>query len=85
MSKPTPFRETHPAQHEPQPVTLRGYALLNEPLLNKGTAFTELEREQFQLQGLLPPQVSSMEQQVHRVYDNIARKTDPLEQYIGLI
>jgi malate dehydrogenase (oxaloacetate-decarboxylating) len=37
--------------------SLSGYELLNDPLLNKGTAFTEVERDEFDLHGLLPPHV----------------------------
>ena len=46
--------------------SLSGYELLNEPLLNKGTAFTEGEREEFDLHGLLPPHVSQLDYQVQR-------------------
>jgi malate dehydrogenase (oxaloacetate-decarboxylating) len=45
---------------------LSGYELLNDPLLNKGTAFTEAERDEFDLHGLLPPHVSNLEYQVKR-------------------
>jgi malic enzyme len=62
----------------------RGAELLRHPLYTKGSAFTEEERIAFGLEGLLPHHVSSMEQQRRRVYDNIARKPDPLEKYIGL-
>jgi malic enzyme len=53
-------------------------------LHNKGSAFTREERQIFALEGLLPFAVNSLEQQARRVYENIARKTDPLERYIGL-
>ncbi len=62
----------------------RGTALLTDPLLNKGTAFTELERDALGLRGLLPPRVFTMEEQVARVMGNFRRKTDPLEKYIFL-
>jgi malic enzyme len=62
----------------------RGPELLDQPMLNKGSAFTLEEREQFNLRGLLPPAVSSIEQQAKRVYENICRKTSPIEKYIGL-
>lgn len=70
----------HPA-HTP----LRGQALLNQPLLNKDTGFTHQEREAFGLEGLLPAEVNTIEQQVERAYESITRKTDPLERYIGLV
>ena len=38
---------------------LSGYELLNDPLLNKGTAFTDAERDVFDLHGLLPPYVTT--------------------------
>jgi malate dehydrogenase (oxaloacetate-decarboxylating) len=43
-----------------------GYELLNDPLLNKGTAFTEAERDEFNLHGLLPPYVTNLDLQVDR-------------------
>ena len=63
----------------------RGQDLLNHPLLNKSTAFSLEERKEFGLEGLLPPRVSTIEQQVQRAYENIIRKSDALERYIGLV
>ena len=65
-------------------VPFRGTRLLSHSLYNKSTAFTREEREALGLEGLLPDAVSSMERQVRRVYENIARKTDDLEKYIGM-
>jgi malic enzyme len=65
-------------------VGCRGPSLLNHSMYNKSTGFPREEREAFGLVGLLPDVVSTMEQQAQRVYDNIARKDDPLERYIGL-
>jgi malic enzyme len=65
-------------------VSFRGPALLNHPMYNKGSAFTAEERQTFALRGLLPPQVSTIEQQVRRSYANMVRKPEPLERYIGL-
>ena len=65
-------------------VPYREHALLNHPMFNKSTAFTREERLRFGLDGLLPSAVSTMEQQAARAYGNIARKTDPLERFIGL-
>ena len=48
---------------------LSGYELLNDPLLNKGTAFTEAERDEFELHGLLPPYVTTLDLQVERRLD----------------
>ena len=61
-----------------------GSALLTNPLLNKGTAFTEQERDALGLRGLLPPRVFTIEEQLRRVYGNFRRKPDPLEKYIFL-
>ena len=61
-----------------------GIALLQDPALNKGTAFTEAERDRLHLRGLLPPHVSSQEQQLGRVLDNFRRKSSDLEKYINL-
>jgi malic enzyme len=62
----------------------RGPDLIGYPLLNKGTAFTEAERERFGLRGLLPARVSSMEDQLALELEHIRRKPDDLERYIGL-
>jgi malate dehydrogenase (oxaloacetate-decarboxylating) len=62
----------------------RGMDLLNRQGLNKGTAFTEDERRKFGLDGLLPPQVESLEQQVVRAYEAYKRKEDDLERHIYL-
>jgi malate dehydrogenase (oxaloacetate-decarboxylating) len=62
----------------------RGIELLNFPGLNKGTAFTEEERKQFGLNGLLPPHVESLEEQVVRAYEAYKRKGDDLERHIYL-
>src|SRR5580698_989898 len=45
---------------------LTGYDLLNNPRLNKGSAFTEKERDTFALHGLLPPHEGTLEEQVER-------------------
>ncbi|HSI04786.1 MAG: NAD-dependent malic enzyme [Myxococcota bacterium] len=65
-------------------VRVRRHELLNAPLINKSTAFTNAEREQLGLDGILPPVVSTIEQQADRAYHNIARKNDALERYIGM-
>jgi malate dehydrogenase (oxaloacetate-decarboxylating) len=63
---------------------LRGHALLETPLLNKGTAFTYQEREALGLDGLLPPVVESIEEQSVRAYKAYLRKQDDLERHIYL-
>jgi malic enzyme len=68
----------------PTKVSLRGAQLLNHPLYNKGSAFDRRERRALGLEGLLPSAVNTIEQQAERVYENLARKSDPLERYIGL-
>ncbi|PTX96438.1 NAD-dependent malic enzyme [Opitutus sp. ER46] len=64
---------------------LSGTALLTNPLLNKGTAFTERERDALGLRGLLPPRVFTLEEQVERSLNAVRRKPDPLEKYIYLV
>ena len=63
---------------------IRGHALLAQPLLNKGTAFTASERDAFGLHGLLPPGVATLNEQVARALEHVRRKDDDLERYIGL-
>jgi malate dehydrogenase (oxaloacetate-decarboxylating)(NADP+) len=62
----------------------RGMALLRDPLLNKGTAFTEQERDSLGLRGLLPAHVLSMEAQAERVLTNLRSLPDDLQKYIVL-
>ena len=62
----------------------RGMDLLNRQGLNKGTAFTEDERTEFGLHGLLPPHVETLDEQVVRAYGAYQRKDDDLERHIYL-
>jgi malate dehydrogenase (oxaloacetate-decarboxylating)(NADP+) len=62
----------------------RGAALLRDPTLNKGTAFTAAEREALGLRGLLPPHIGSQDVQAGRVLENFRRLTTSLEKYILL-
>ena len=61
-----------------------GYSVLADPILNKGTAFSEEERDEFDLHGLLPPHVSSLEGQVARRLASIRTLSSDLEKYIFL-
>ena len=63
----------------------RGVLLLHDPSLNKGTAFTAAERDALGLHGLLPPRISTQQQQVQHVINNVRRKPDNLERYLYLI
>ena len=65
-------------------VSLTDYALLSHPLLNKGMAFTQKERETFGLVGLLPPHHSTFETQIHRSYEAFCSKSSDIEKYIYL-
>ena len=61
-----------------------GMTLLRDPLLNKGTAFTEQERDAFGLRGLLPAHVLSMKAQAERVLTNLRALPNDLEKYVAL-
>ncbi|MEY4387022.1 MAG: NAD-dependent malic enzyme [Verrucomicrobiota bacterium] len=63
----------------------RGEAILRDPLHNRDAAFTLAERKALGLEGLLPPAVLTLDQQVEMELHKIIAKTDPLERYIGLI
>ena len=62
----------------------RGVLLLRDPLLNKGTAFSEAERDAFGLRGLLPAHVLTIEEQAARIMDSLRRMPDDLERYVLL-
>ncbi|KAF4315014.1 hypothetical protein G195_011214, partial [Phytophthora kernoviae 00238/432] len=59
-----------------------GYTTMRTPTANKGMAFTEEQRDQLKLRGLLPVGVTSMEFETERAMMQIRRKTSPLEKYI---
>ena len=61
-----------------------GPALLETPLLNKGSAFNEKERKVFNLMGLLPTRYETIEEQVERAYMQYSSFTDPLNKHIYL-
>lgn len=64
----------------------RGQAILLDPLLNKGTAFTREERMLFEVDGMIPHQVTDRHLQVRRAYEHILSKGDnPLEKYVGMV
>ncbi|HEX9534531.1 MAG TPA: NAD-dependent malic enzyme [Stellaceae bacterium] len=62
-----------------------GEALLNDPIRNKGTAFTAEERRKHGLEGLLPYAVESLDRQLERVMQHLDAKPNDLERYIYLI
>ena len=70
--------------HDFRPVALTGTNLLNDRNLNKGTAFTEQERADFELGGLLPPQVQTFEAQLERVYEAFLSACSDIEKYQNL-
>jgi malate dehydrogenase (oxaloacetate-decarboxylating)(NADP+) len=76
-------RSPNPASDTPGAIP-KGVELLHDPVLNKGTAFTDEERDAFDLRGLLPPHVHTIKEQVMRVMENFRRKPTPLEQYINI-
>jgi malate dehydrogenase (oxaloacetate-decarboxylating) len=63
---------------------LSGYELLNDPLLNKGTGFSENERDAFDLHGLLPPRVTPLDMQVRRRLVAFRGQTTDLHKYVFL-
>ncbi len=65
-------------------VYLRGRQLLNDPFLNKGTAFTREERLSLDLDGRLPAAVSTMEAHLEKSLESFRRKQDDLEKYLFL-
>ena len=62
-----------------------GYSILRNPRYNKGTAFTQEEREKFGLTGLLPDKVESLETQVLRVDEQLENFEKPINKYIYLM
>ncbi|TWU29669.1 NAD-dependent malic enzyme [Bythopirellula polymerisocia] len=65
-------------------VSVTGQELLEQPLLNKGTAFSEKERHELGLMGLLPPDIEDIEQQVSRCYEAFGQQTSNLAKHVYL-
>ena len=80
----TKLREENQTNQQPAEIH-RGVKILHDPVRNKGTAFTDAERDELNLRGLLPPRVHSMAVQELRVLANIREKTSDLEKYLYLI
>ncbi|MFF4056109.1 NAD-dependent malic enzyme [Streptomyces sp. NPDC001668] len=68
----------------PSPDRVRGTALLADPLLNKGTAFSPEERAALGLDGLLPPATETLEEQADRAYEAFLGYDKPLNRHIYL-
>ena len=79
---PSPYDDI--AAGRPASIALAGPALLGSRLLTKDLAFPDSERATFQLRGLLPDRVLTIEEQVELELEHLRRKDDPLEAYIGL-
>ena len=72
------------AETETQITSVTGQRLLDDPLLNKSSAFPAAERREFGLRGLLPLHTSTIDEQLTRVYENYKRKDSDIERYIFL-
>ena len=62
----------------------RGMDLLSHPVWNKNTAFSQAERREYGLDGLLPPHIETLDEQVIRAYEAYKRKDEDLERHIFL-
>jgi len=78
QKKTSKFGHLPLATSGPIECALKGTPLLNHPYFNKGSAFTKEERETFELTGLLPPSVQTLEQQVQRAYQQYSTRPDDL-------
>ena len=76
------FRQT--ASNQAYQVSLSGFGLLNSPRLNKGTAFSDRERDVFGLHGLLPPHVGTMEEQMERRMQAFREQPNAFHKYAFL-
>lgn len=66
------------------PIAKRGIEIIRDPLLNKGTCFSDVERDELGLHGLVPPHQSTVEEQLERVKGNYDRKETDIGKYIFL-
>ena len=84
MVKQKGYSKTIRSQQKVLHVSKKGIDLVRDPMLNKGTAFSAKEREEFNLHGLVPPHVSTFEEQIQRVTENYRRKDTDIGKYIFL-
>jgi len=75
----------NPVTSKPPSALHQGVKILHDPVRNKGTAFTQAEREVLKLRGLLPTRVHSMAEQELRVLGNVREKPTDLERYLYMI
>ena len=75
----TQVQET--ANQQALQVSLSGFGLINSPRLNKGTAFSEAERDLFDLHGLLPPHVGTLDEQLGRRMEALEAQPTPFAKY----
>src|SRR5689334_15446313 len=73
-----------PARQMLLDISVKGPELLRDPLLNKGTAFSEWERDELGLHGLLPPHVGTLEGQIERRLKAFRREPTAFDQYVFL-
>lgn len=66
-------------------LSMSGSEILNTPLFNKGTGFSQEERDALGLNGLIPPRISTVDDQIKRSYYNYSQKHVPLEKYEALV
>jgi malate dehydrogenase (oxaloacetate-decarboxylating)(NADP+) len=66
-------------------ISKKGFSVLHDPLQNKGTAYTEKERQTLGLEGLLPPRVDSLELQLGRVHAELDMLDSDLQRYLFLM
>ena len=64
---------------------MKKHSILNDPFLNKGTAFTQEERKKLDLIGLLPPYVQTIEEQAAQTYAQMQTKVNDLEKRLFLM
>lgn len=72
------------ANKSPLYIPYSGHALIDTSLLNKGSAFSKQERETFNLSGLLPPLIETIEEQVDRAYGQFSAFTNSLDKHVYL-
>jgi len=82
--KPMHRYEVDDLDHPLMYVNKTGTDLIHDPILNKGTGFSASERDEFDLVGLVPPRVVSIDDQISRVEENYNRLPGELEKYIFL-
>ncbi len=79
-----PFTVTHSGRQAQLEIHARGMSVLDDPAINRGTAFTRVERDALGIRGLLPAAVETLDEQISRSYEQFTAAETPVDKWVFL-